>query len=341
VKILTNPVLLRALVVLFCGTFAFLLGMIFIRLLRKNITQEADLSSDVPPANAALPLHVYNTVIQQLKQQKHELHVQSQTEQHRARITETFSQAVLSNLSCGVLVFGPNGLVKSSNPAAKEILGFASTTGMSAEDIFRGCVVRNSFSHNDVWLDSRDGLRVCERIIDTDEVCDEESSNSDADKSTASVPDRAEPSDEPVRLADEVDAVLRHGSRRRQVQADYETPAGEKRFLAVTVSPVPAAEDGLLGVACVINDLSELERMRRQEQLHGEISAEMALELRTSLTTISGYAQQLANSRDQELAQQLAGDIAQEALRLDRTLGGFLTEKRAGSGRAANAGASI
>jgi nitrogen fixation/metabolism regulation signal transduction histidine kinase len=47
-------------------------------------------------------------VIQQLKQQKHELQVQTQTEQHRARTTENYSQAVLSNLSCGVLVFGMN-----------------------------------------------------------------------------------------------------------------------------------------------------------------------------------------------------------------------------------------
>ena len=54
----------------------------------------------------------------------------------------------------------------------------------------------------------------------------------------------------------------------------------------------------------------------------------MALELRTSLTTISGYAQQLAGSRDPDLARQLAADIAAEAARLDRTIGGFLTEKR-------------
>jgi len=103
----------------------------------------------------------------------------------------------------------------------------------------------------------------------------------------------------------------------------------------VTVSPVPAADGTLLGVACLINDLSELERIRRQQALHGEISAEMALQLRTSLTTISGYAQQLANSRDPELALQLAGDIAQEAAQLDRRLGGFLTSKPAAQSAAA------
>lgn len=308
-RILANPMLLRALVVMFCAGFSFLMGLILIRKLRKSISEEADVSADAPPSSVeALPLHLYNTVIQQLKQQKHELSVQSQAEQHRARLTETFSQAVLSNLSCGVLVFGSNGLVKTANPAAKEILGFASTTGMSADDIFRGAVLRRELSR--------------------------------ADDGASEVESFDGPADERVGLADEVEAVLHHGSKRRQVQAEYETPAGEKRFLAVTVTPVPAGEEGLLGVTCLINDLSELEQIRRQQELHGEISAEMALELRTSLTTISGYAQQLANNRDPELAQQLAADIAQEALRLDRTLGGFLTERRVPSGRAANAGAN-
>jgi len=302
-KLLTNPLFLRAAAVFFCASFSFLLGLIFIRLLRKNIKEEAELSADAPPSNETLPFHLYNTVIQDLKQQKHELHLQSQAEQHRARLSETFSQAVLSNLSCGVLVFGSNGLVKTSNPAAKQILGFASPTGMSAEDIFRGAIVRNSRSQ--VEGTSLDETR-----------------------------------DESAPVAEEVDVVLSGGSKLRQVEAEYQTPAGERRFLSVTVSPVPAADGSLLGVACLINDLSELDRIRRQQELHGEISAEMALRLRTSLTTIAGYAQQLANSRDPELARQLAADIAHEAAHLDRSIGGFLTEKRAAPAAVAKASTS-
>jgi nitrogen fixation/metabolism regulation signal transduction histidine kinase len=286
VKILANPVLLRAMVVLFCATCAFLLGFVFMRLLRKNIAEESDLSANASPSLQTLPLHLYNTVIQQLKQQKHELQVQSQAEQHRARTSKNFSQAVLANLSCGVLVFGTNGLVKTSNPAAKAILGFASATGMGAEDIFRGAVVR--------------AARLAASGV----------------------------------LADEISAVLREGSKRREVEAEYETPVGEKRFIAVTVSAVPAVDGGLLGVACLINDRTEMEEIRRQQELQGEISAEMALQLRTSLTTISGYAQQLANSRDPELAKQLATDIAHEAAQLDSSIGGFLTKKRAAQGAA-------
>jgi PAS domain-containing protein len=290
VKLLTNPLLLRAVVVLFSAGFAFFLVLILMRRLRKNIDEESTLSSDAAPSLNTLPLHLYNTVIQQLKQQKHELQVQTQTEQRRARTSENFSQAVLSHLSSGVLVFGANGLVKQANPAAKDILGFAAPTGMSAEDIFR------------------------------------DSSGSGA--ATAAL----------IPLAGEVRSVLRKTSSSVQLEADYATPGGQKRHIAVTISPVPAVDGTLLGAACLINDLSEFERIRRQQELQGEISAEMALTLRSSLATISGYAQQLANNRDPELAQQLAADIANEAAHLDHSIGGYLTEKHALNRTAAHAG---
>ncbi len=273
-KILANPVVLHAAVVLFLSAFAFMIVVIFMRKLRQNIEDEASVSSEGAPSLETLPLHLYNTVIQQLKQQKNELQAQSQTEQRRARTSENFSQAVLSNLSCGVLVFGTNGLVTQSNPAARQILGFATSTGMGADDLFRG------------------------------------------------------------QIAAEVRSVLREGSGRRHLETDYTTPSGEKRHIAVTVSPVPALDGSLLGAACLITDLSAFAQIHQQQEMR-------AHELRSSLTTISGYAQQLAKNRDPDLAHQLAADIAEEAARLDRSLGGFLTEKSStGSGTAQAASAS-
>jgi nitrogen fixation/metabolism regulation signal transduction histidine kinase len=304
VRLLTNPLALlalRAALVLLAAVGAFVFAGWLIRSLRRNIAAEADLDTVAVPTLEALPLHLYNTVIQQLKQQKHELQVQTLAEQRRARTTENFSQAVLSNLSSGVLVFGLNGLVKQANTAAKEILGFHSPAGMSAEDIFRGAAVcRQGSSASD-----RKGLEDC-----------------------------------PGQLAEEVNAVLREGSKCRQVEADYTTPTGQKLRIAVTVSPIPGVDGSLLGAACLISDRSEFERIRYQQQVHGEISAEMALELRTSLTTIAGYAQQLARNRDPELAPQLAADIASEAARLDRHIGGFLAAKRTAAGTATRASAA-
>jgi len=309
VRALANPIILRAMSVLFCAMVAFLMGLIFIRQMRKSITEASDFSANPSPSLQTLPLHLYNTVIQQLKQQHQELQVQSQAELQRARTSENLSQAVLANLSCGVLVFGVKGLVQTANPAAKAILGFASTTGMSPEDIFRQAAV----SAGSVAY-SATGSAAAQATIKVF-----------PDATTA----------EPARLAGEIRAVLRADGKPRHSEAAYITPSGERRFIAVTVTPVPAADGTLLGAACLISDLTELERIRRQQELHGEISAEMALQLRTSLATISGYAQQLANLRDPELALQLAGDIASEAAQLDRRLGGFLTSKHPAQGAAA------
>ena len=292
VRLLTNPLFLRATLVLMACGCAFVFAIWLMRTFRRSIAAEADIDSAATPTLETLPFHLYNTVIQQLKQQKHELQVQTLAEQRRARTTENFSQAVLSNLSSGVLVFGTNGLVKQANPAAKQILGFNSPSGMSAEDIFRNAAVC-SLDSSAVYSD---GL-----------------------------------GDFSGQLSEEVNAVLREGSKCRQVEADYITPAGQKVRIAVTVSPVPAVDGSLLGAACLISDRSEFELIRHQQQLHGEISAEMALELRTSLTTIAGYAQQLARNRDPQLAPQLAADIASEAARLDRRIGGFLATERTGT----------
>jgi PAS domain-containing protein len=193
VRLLGNPLLLRAVLVFLAAGGAFVIGIALIRRLRQNLASEAEFDT-VAPKLDNLPLHLYNTVIQQLKQQKHELQVQNQAEQRRARTTENFSQAVLSNLSSGVLVFGVNGLVKQANPAAKQILGFSSPSGMSAEGIFR--------------------TSACTSACTSDGTG-------------------------PARVSDEVNAVLREGSKCRQIEADYTTPAGEKLRLAVTVSPVP------------------------------------------------------------------------------------------------------
>jgi nitrogen fixation/metabolism regulation signal transduction histidine kinase len=214
VKLLTNPVFLHGAAVLFFGSIAFLMGMIFMRLLRKSIQEEADISSEAP-AFEALPLHVYNTVIRQLKQQQDELKAQSKAEQQRTRTSERFTEAVFANASCGVLGVGKNGLVKSSNPAAKQMLGFASPVGMSVKDIFRAATGMNS--------------------------------NTDVNEAG---------------LWDEFDDVLRTGSR-RDVQIEYQTPAGEHRSLSIALAPVVSTEGVMTGAACLIDDITELTMLRQ------------------------------------------------------------------------------
>jgi nitrogen fixation/metabolism regulation signal transduction histidine kinase len=290
---LAHSVVMRSALLFAVGACTFLLAIALIRNLRRALTQSSDLDSGSALTAQSAPVHLYHNVIQELKQQKHALQMQNLAEQHRARTSENFSQTVLANLSSGVLVFAPNGLLKQANPAAKDILGFRSLQGMSPEDIFRGA-----------------------------EVCAPEPAGFFSDGLESL----------PPLVSEEIQAVLREGGSRRQMEAEYATPGEQKLHLALTISPVPSGDGGLLGVACLISDRSDVELSRRQQQMQSEISAEMALQLRTSLTAIANYAQKLADHREPDLAQQLAADIAGEAASLDRRIGGFLAQKSSAAG---------
>jgi nitrogen-specific signal transduction histidine kinase len=276
-NLIGNPIVFQIVgLSLVCG-FAFIFGLIFIKRMRKNLTDESSWTGGSTSVES-LPLATYHAVIQQLKQQKHELQSLQLVERKRAKSTENISAAVLSNLQSGVMFFASTGLVRQANAAAKHILGFASPTGMSAVEIFR-----------------------------------------QATFATPSSPQRT--------VAEAVHASLRENAA-SELELEYVTPSGAKRFLEITITPVNSSSDDVLGAACLINDKTEVTLIHQQQELRGEMSAEMALELRSSLTTISGYAQQLAASRDPELARQIAADIASEAAQLNHTIGGFLAGPR-------------
>ena len=277
-KLLGSPIVIRMAGLLLVSGFAFLLGLIFIRRMRKTLSQESTWDGGSTSVES-LPLHTYHAVIQQLKQQKHELQSLQLVERKRAKSTENISAAVLSHLSSGVMFFAPTGLIRQANTAAKHILGFASPVGLSAPEVFR-----------------------------------------QATFAAPSAPGRS--------VAEVVRASWRENIPAGPMELEYVTPSGQKRFLEVTVTAVNSSSDEVLGAACLINDKTEVTLIRQQQELRGEMSAEMALELRNSLTTISGYAQQLAASRDPELARQIAADIASEAAQLNHTIGGFLAGPR-------------
>jgi PAS domain-containing protein len=272
--------------VLFVSAFGLWVATLLLRRMRRILTEESFAVDSVPELDQ-FPMHTYNAVIQQLKQQKHELLSVQQVERRRAKTSENISAAVLSNLSSGVLFLTTNGLVRTANAAAKSILGFASPVGMSVSEIFRDARLSSSLS-----LGSQETLAAA------------------------------------------VQASLREPGLRtqgplRSVEADYNTPAGDQRILEITISPVPTPSGETLGAACLITDKTEFATIQRLQELRGEMSAEMALALRSSLATISSYAQQLAVSSDPTLVRQLAVDIVSEAADLDHTIGGFLTGAKA------------
>jgi nitrogen-specific signal transduction histidine kinase len=281
VKVLSNPMVLRMAFAFFVSGLACLVGIVLVRRLRRMFTEAGSLENTRPEPEQ-FPMHAYNAVIQQLKQQKHELATAQQAERRRAKTSESISAAVLSRLPSGVMFFAASGLARQANAAARQILGFASLAGMGVGEIFR-----------DATLDSVAGL--------------------------------------PSKLSDAIQTAVHGGVAARGLQAHYITPAGEHRILDITMTPVYAPAGDTLGAACLINDKTEMAEIQQQRELRGEVSAEMALALRTSVATISGYARQLTTGRDLEQTKRLAEDIILEAAELDRTIGGFLAGTRPAS----------
>ena len=282
--VLMNPMALRMALLLFAAIAAFGLGLFTIRLLRKNLLSESESLNSSPLAAEGLPVHAYHAVIQQLKQQKHELVTQQLSERRKAKASDTLSSTILSNLSCGVMFFNTAGLVRQANAAARKLLGFASPVGLHVADLFRTTTLRPE--NNDPDADS--------------------SSSSSSTVEQALAP------------------ALAGKSVVRGLVVNIFTPDGESHILEVTASPVLAEDASLMGTTLVLTDKTDIERIRHDQKMHQEVSSELALGLRDSLTTIAGCAQQLARSRDPELARQLADGIAREAAQLDRTIGSFL-----------------
>jgi PAS domain-containing protein len=283
VKLLLNPMVLRLAMLLLVAIAAFVVGAIAIRRTRKSLVGETASFSQSPLAAEGLPIHSYHAVIQQLKQQKHELTALQLATQRKAKASDTLSATVLANLSCGVLFFNASGLVRQANSAARQLLGFASPVGMRASELFRNATLQES---------GADG-------------------GSTVDEAVA--------------------PAVRGESVVRGLVLDYVGPEGTRRVLDLTVSPVLAEDASLMGTTFLLTDRTEISRIRQDQEMRREVSAEMALGLRSSLTTIAGYAQQLAHSRDAGLARQLANDIASEAAQLDRTIGSFLADTKAAS----------
>jgi nitrogen fixation/metabolism regulation signal transduction histidine kinase len=260
---------------IFVSLMACVIAVVLVRRMRRNFTEDAFPLED-ETSLSEFPLRTYSAVIQDLKQQKHELLSAQQEERRRAKALENVSAAVLANLLSGVLFLNSNGSIRNANAAARNILGFASPVGMGGAEVFRNATVIGSPGES---------------------------------------------------LAAAVQASVR-AQTPRNMQAEYVTPTGEPRRLEVTVTSVRSGSGELMGGACLITDKTEMAMMQKQEELRGEISAEMALELRASLATISDYAQQLAASRDPESARQIAADIAYETAQLNHTIGGFLAGAR-------------
>jgi PAS domain S-box-containing protein len=286
-NLLANPLFVRIAILSILLFSVIVIGVIWIWSVRQKLVAERRVGESRPAAgnDVAFSLAAYNGVIQKLKEQEVELQRLRHNERGRAATSESVSEAVLSNLSSGVLLFANNGMVRQANPSAKSILGFGALFGMHARDIFRGvsAVRREGMSEESPGA-----------LVDAVEQC-----------LRHGLPFRR------------LEADYKTPSGEQRVLGVTVSPVrgnlGEAMGAACLVSDLTE-----------ITSLGQQMRQREKMSALGEMSAGIAHEFKNSLATISGYAQMLTGDNDGGAVRQFAGKIVSETANLTRIVTDFL-----------------
>lgn len=286
--LLTNPVVVRAILTFILAMAMLVLGVMFIRRMRRSIVEEST-ARRTTGDDSGFALEAYHGVIQRLKEQEQELVRLRAEASARASATENMSAVVLTNLTSGVLLFNNMGMVQQANQAARTILGYASPLGLHARDLFRTVTalrLENGEHHST-------GIALMQAV----QIAIGQGTpfrRMEADYRTPSGEDR----------------VL--GITLSPVKGS----SGEGLGAACLVSDLTQ-----------ITALEREARTRQKMAALGEMSAGIAHEFKNSLATISGYAQMLATSEDVS-ARDFGQRIRNETTNLTRVVSDFLAFAR-------------
>jgi signal transduction histidine kinase len=261
---LSHPLFARMMIILVFAIVAIALGGVLFRYIRQNLLREAAWKNPrLSSSGSNFAFQTYQGVIAKLKEQEQELKKLREAESNRASASESLSAAVLTNLGSGVVVLNPLGIVQQANPAAREILGFASPTGLHTRDLMKGVsAVRTETGQTTVEIPSF--LRA---IADAPQH--HQTTRFEVDYRT---PGRVEKV-----LAITVSPIRSNGGA----------------FLGSTC---------LISDRTQMSSLARQMRVRENLASLGEMSAGIAHEFKNSLATISGYAQMLKGEPDQTVS---------------------------------------
>jgi signal transduction histidine kinase len=288
-ELLTNPVVLRAILTFVLALAMLFFGVALMRRMRKSITDETQPAKRASGDQSGFAVEAYHGVIQRLKEQEQELVRLRAEASARASASENMSAVVLTNLTSGVLLFNNMGMVQQANQAARTILGYASPLGLHARDIFRTVTalrLENGEQH-------ATGIALMQAV----QIAIGQGTpfrRMEADYKT--------PSGEGRVLGITLSPV--------------KGASGEGLGAACLVSDLTQ-----------ITALEREARTRQNLAALGEMSAGIAHEFKNSLATISGYAQMLATSADNS-SREFGQKIRRETDNLTRVVSDFLAFAR-------------
>ncbi|HEV3041083.1 MAG TPA: histidine kinase dimerization/phospho-acceptor domain-containing protein [Candidatus Angelobacter sp.] len=293
-QILRNPLVIRMALGVAIFLCAFLLAAILIRKVKQDITAETSPAALPKEGSSAFGFAAYNGVIHQLREKEKNLQRLLETEQQRSASAEIIHEAMLANLSSGVIYLDWMGGVRQANRAARSLLGYASPLMFNLRDLFRTVTqVR--------WPDGTET----------------NSANTLISALQQSIRDGTP--------FTKVEIEYRTPAGQKRTLAVSAFPVTEKSAPANT-----AKDKEALGSCCLVEDLTQITEIARQMHVSenlasmGEISAGLVRDFKNSLETIAGHAQTLSTTNDGEETRQLAEKIKREAESLSKVVAEFL-----------------
>jgi nitrogen-specific signal transduction histidine kinase len=294
-KSMRNPVAVKMAFSAAMIVFLFMLCISIMRSMRKQITEERELTPFASESSPGAALGAYQGVIAQMREEQRKLRRQREEEQQQTATARMIQEAVLSNLNTGVLFLDRMGIVRQANRAAKSLLGYASPFSLHARDIFRGTT-------HIYWPGSGEEASGAAPLVQRMQ----ELLRDDAPFTKT-----------------RIHYLTPAGHQRILNLTVTAVPAKDGSILGACC---------LLDDLTQITELSQ--HAQRTESLAslGEISAGVVNDFKNSLSTISGYAEMLIKTRPEDPAQrEYAEKIIIEAESLARIVSQFL--EFAGSAR--------
>lgn len=292
--LLQNPVVITSAIVFVATMAIVLIGVFMMRTARREfVPRPEENQTRVSAENLGFSLAAYEGVIRRLKDQEKELDRLRRLERERATESESLSEAVLSNLISGVVIFNTSTMVRQANPAARKLFGYASPFGLHARDLFRGVTAVRT-SEGTSFADAEAAATLVRAV---------EGSIREGAQVRRMEVDYRTPSGEARVLGVTLSPVRGLG--------------GEGMGAAALISDLTE-----------ITRLSQQMRLRESMAALGEMSAGIAHEFKNSLATISGYSQMLERDLQEDASRQFAGKITTETTALARIVGDFLNFAR-------------
>ncbi len=287
-KSMHNPVAVKMAFSAAMIVFIFILCISIMRAMRKQITEDRELTPFATENSPGAALGAYQGVIAQLREEQRKLQSRHEEERQQMATARLVQEAVLASLDTGVLFLDRMGIVRQANRAAKALLGYASPFSLHARDIFRGAT-------HIYWPESGDEATGSAPLVQRLQ----ELLRDDAPFSKT-----------------RINYLTPSGQQRILNLTVTAVPAKDGTVLGACC---------LLDDLTKITELSQ--QAERTENLAslGEISAGVVNDFKNSLSTISGYAEMLIKTRPDDPAQrEYAEKIILEAESLARIVGQFL-----------------